>query len=455
MALIRPRLNDYYELPFVQEEVDFAIPFLDEDVPLYLDPFLMWKSPSQQDNALHAQIAQFFNNLNYLVAKNRQTEALEILIKSSECKEVGLGQSKTKAGLKIGPKTANQILGLFQNVSQIRQSGFVHFEEIQLYVDGISKDRVSDISSNFIKSFLIDYTMQQCERWKIPLERCNLEVYSSKSHKYVQENGLFLPRNPETNEPILLVPKRWLRYTPWINYDDYYAKCFAQPDEEQSKWSRVEVLEYNRRNYDMVQSYVKQKEKEQKDCFNDPLFKQIPITSAQKKMYSIIALQSGNQNNNDKKYEELIVQLMASLLYPHLDFAADQVRNDSGTQIRDLIFYNNRSHDFLRDIYDDYGCRQIVMELKNVLEVERDHINQLNRYLSNQFGCFGIIITRNPLKRNILKNTIDLWAGQRRCIIILTDEDIKMMVDIFETKQRLPIEVIKKKYIEFVRSCPS
>ena len=44
MALIRPRLNDYYGLPFTQEAVDFAIPFLDEDVPLYLDPFLLWKS---------------------------------------------------------------------------------------------------------------------------------------------------------------------------------------------------------------------------------------------------------------------------------------------------------------------------------------------------------------------------------------------------------------------------
>ena len=43
MALIKPRLNDYYNLPFTQEEVDFAIPCLDEDIPLYLDPFLLCK----------------------------------------------------------------------------------------------------------------------------------------------------------------------------------------------------------------------------------------------------------------------------------------------------------------------------------------------------------------------------------------------------------------------------
>jgi hypothetical protein len=51
MVIIRPRLNDFYNLPFRQEDVDFVIPFLDEDIPFYIDPFLLWKSPSMQDNA--------------------------------------------------------------------------------------------------------------------------------------------------------------------------------------------------------------------------------------------------------------------------------------------------------------------------------------------------------------------------------------------------------------------
>lgn len=55
----------------------------------------------------------------------------------------------------------------------------------------------------------------------------------------------------------------------------------------------------------------------------------------------------------------------------------------------------------------------------------------------------------------MLGNTIDLWSGQRRCIITLTDEDISLMVNIFESKQRSPIDVLKKKYVEFRRTCPS
>lgn len=146
---------------------------------------------------------------------------------------------------------------------------------------------------------------------------------------------------------------------------------------------------------------------------------------------------------------------MASLLYPQLDFADEQSRTDSGVLIRDLIFYNNRSMDFLQDIFTDYGSRQLVFELKNVKAVEREHINQINRYLADQLGRFGVIVTLNPLPKAMFKSTIDLWAGQRKCIVALTDTDLTQMVDVFESRQRLPIEVVKRTYIEFTRACPS
>lgn len=38
-SIVRPRLNDYHGILLLQDKVDFAIPFLDEDIPLYVDPF--------------------------------------------------------------------------------------------------------------------------------------------------------------------------------------------------------------------------------------------------------------------------------------------------------------------------------------------------------------------------------------------------------------------------------
>ncbi len=455
MNYVRPRLNDYHGLLFTQEEVDFAIPFVSEDIPLFVDPFLLWKSPSLQDNALHTAVTNCFNHLGLLTKKGKSDEAAQLLIALSECAEVGLGDSATRKGKPIGRAVADNILQLFRDIPQLGEAGFVHFESIQLYVDQIAKDRISDLTCSFAKSFLIDFTIQQCDQKGIPRADTRLPVYDYREHRIVEEK-VSVPVCPDTKAPILLVPKRWLRYIPWINYEDYfdgyYAKEILKPGDAAP--TRIAVLNFNRHNYDVVTTYIARKELQKTFCQNDPLFRSIPIVSAARHLKSIENLPSGKDDNADKKYESHVCSLLASLLYPELDFAVSQSRTDSGVLIRDLIFYNNRSYEFLRDIFDAFGSRQLVFELKNVKTVERDHINQLNRYLNDTFGHFGVIVTRNAPSKNIFQNTIDLWSGQRRCILILDDSDIKMMCQLYEGKQRAPIDVLKKKYVEFTRACP-
>ena len=355
MAIIRPRLNDYHNLLFKQDEVDFAIPFLEEDIPLYVAPFLVWKIPSQQDNALHTSVVNSFNQLGNIFVKGREEEARKILIELTECDEVGLGNSKTRQGKKIGEKSANEILSLFKKIPQVNKQGFQHFEEIQLFVDNISKDRISDITCSLIKSFLIDYTIDQCEKLGVPIEKCFTQIYDYKKNS-IKTEETYLPINPENKQPILFTPKRWLRFSPWINYDDYFDDYYIKDVEKEfgNRLNRVQLLSFNRNNYDLVETYISIKEKSTADCTNDPLFAQIPVLSSKRKLSTILKLPTGKTDNADKTYEDSMVQLMASLLYPHLDFAKEQSRTDSGTQIRDLIFYNNKSYDFLEEIYKSY-----------------------------------------------------------------------------------------------------
>jgi hypothetical protein len=457
MALVRPRLTDYYGISISQTDLDFAIPFFDEDLPLYVDPFLLWKSPSLQDQALHTSLINSFNYQNWLIQKGRENEAQKNLICASECNEVGLGFSAKRKGKRLGPSTVRAILELFRRVPEYGRFGFTHFEEIQLYVDGISKDRVSDFTCNFLMSFLIDYTAQQCLDVGLPLTKVQLPaLYDYRQQRFVANVDVELPVHPIQGTPIVLVPKRWLRFVPWINFEDYF-EAYCPKDEvisEQGSTDRVLVLTYNRSNYGVVADYVKAKERTAVDCRNDPLFKQIPILSARRKLKQINALSTGKSDNADKQYEDAISQLLPSILYPHLDFADTQTRSIGGSTIRDLVFYNNRSVDFLEEILDDYHSRQLVMELKNVHSIDRENINQLNRYLTNEFGAFGVLVTRNPLPKAMFKNTIELWSGQRRAIVALVDSDLEMMVEVFDSKQRAPIEVLKKKYIEFRRACP-
>jgi hypothetical protein len=485
MALVRPRLTDSYGVMVSQEAVDFAIPFLDEDIPLYLDPFLLWKSPSQQDNALHTALINSFNHLGHLEKKGRRKEAVRILTVLSECEEVGFGHSHTRVGRRIGGETAEEVVELFRAIPEYERRGFVHFEEIQFFVDHISRDRISDIGCNLPKSFLVDYTIQQCERHRIPTERVTVpEMYSYRENRLKDEEQVPLPVNPESHKAILLVPKRWLRAKPWLDFGEYAEKYFPKEKETPPCKSgagrssqrgtregalalhglaaeRVEVLTYNRQNYGAVQGYVAAKERTAADCKNDPLFSQIPVRSAKGCLKRIRNLRCGEKvhagpelTNANQEYEQELAKLLASAFYPQLDFAQAQARTEPGGHIRDLIFYNNRDHPFLDELYEEYGVRQVVMEIKNVHQLSKENVNQLNRYLTPEFGRFGVLLTRNQPPAAVFRNTIDLWSGQRRCIVVLDDGDIEQIVALYESKQRQPLDVLKKKYVDFKRKCP-
>ena len=454
--LIRPRFTDYHNIYIPQSELNFAIPFLNEDIPLYVDPFLIWKSPSLQDKALHGALLSAFNNLGRLVKIGKQDQAINQLIVVSECDEVGLGNSANRSGKRIGRKLAEDILTLFKHVEYYRDHGFRHFEEISLLVSGINKDRISDITCSFLKSFLIDYTHQECAELGIPMQDVIVENVFDHGN-YAFENVMSqLPVHPEHGTPILCTPKRWLRHVPWISFENYSKSHCPQDDiaHEGEKLTRVRVLTYNRDNYGVLDSFVREKERTQADCASDPLFTQIPVVSARRKLTVIKKLRTGKDDKADRKYEDYIAELFASLLYPHLDFAQVQARTDSGVSIRDLIFYNSRTHEFLKEIMDDYGSRQITMEMKNVAKIDRTHIDQLNRYLHDELGKFGVLITRTELKRAERQRVIDLWSGQRKSIITITDGNIEQMVEVFESKQRAPLDILKKKYVEFRRACP-
>lgn len=451
--LVRPRLNDYHGIFLNQTKVDFAIPFLGEDIPLYVDPFRLWQSPSYQDNGLHVLFKSAFNSLGKMYFEGERIKAVEILKRISECNEVGLGNSKSRAGKRIGDSLAKDVLSIYETIPAVNKYGLEHPEIIQLLVNGISKDRVSDIASNMLGSFLIDYTIQECRQYGIPTEKCEIEYLDVKSMSMKKES-CELPVNPNTKQVLWLVPKRWLRKSMWLNDDDFLNHYLVNSIEN-LKRDEIDIVTFNRENYDVLTEYIKAKERTSADCKNDPLFGQIPVASAKRKLSAIKRLPTGKEGNADKKYEAEVCPLLASMLYPHLDFAQPQSRTESGTQIRDLVFYNNTSYEFLNNMKELFGSRQIVVELKNVEEVTKEHINQLNRYLNPVFGSFGIIMTRNRPKKSVMQHTIDLWSGQRKCILIIDDSDLELMVNVFESKQRDPIQVIEMKYVEFTRKCPA
>ncbi len=103
MALVRPRLTEFHGIDVAQTNVDFAIPFLEEDLPLYVDPFLLWKSPSLQDQSLHGAMIAAFNRLGMLPASRSNRRGCSNHSTDVRMRRGGIGRRRDEKGKRVGP----------------------------------------------------------------------------------------------------------------------------------------------------------------------------------------------------------------------------------------------------------------------------------------------------------------------------------------------------------------
>jgi hypothetical protein len=68
--------------------------------------------------------------------------------------------------------------------------------------------------------------------------------------------------------------------------------------------------------------------------------------------------------------------------------------NGSAVDRRDIVFTVTANSDFSDRILRDYNCRQLTIEIKNYTPLTNDDYRQVNSYLNNTYGSFGIIIDR-------------------------------------------------------------
>ena len=457
--IVNPRLIDVFGADFSQDDVGFAIPKLHSDIPLYVDPFLLWISNKDEYQALHTEITGFFAAVSADVRHGRFDSAAKMLAGCREPVAMGLGYaSQSRRGSNIGSKLIADILRAHDAVPRLKLEGVRHLEELQLVVPNFAEDRASDTASAIIKRFFLQYTCEQAVQHKIPTRKSQVgEIFDAKRGVWIPAPELQLPFNPVDNSPILLVPLDMLRRLPWINYGDYYQSSYAPRVVEsvarQRRIAKDVVLAFNARHYAEVERYVEEKERLGARCSPDPLFAPLGISTLRAKYRELRNLPTGSKGGADRRYETLVTDLLSSLFYPVLEFAESRVRTISGAHIRDLIFYNDGKTEFWKDVRDRYDGRQPVFEMKNVASVETEHVNQLFRYLDDEFGRFGILVTRNPLSDAVLRNVVDLHSSKRAIIFAVDDRDFELALALAEAG-RDTTEVIKKKFVELTRKFP-
>jgi len=470
-------LTQAFNLNFTQSEVDFVIPRLDEDLPLCIDPFLLYKSRDEKLRKLHCQLLSVFNTGFALFGEGKHKE-LSKLIDFPEVNEIGFGYSEGAIrGTGLGEHLNKLLADTLAASEPLQARGLRHIEELQLVSIGVAADRVSDIAANAFKLFLIGYTQKQAELWNIP-------VVSSVPISHFFDYGDFcwrddyfdLPISPVTRLPILLVPRRIVRLLPWINLEDYVAsdyRLFLRSSTGRG-WSRFtgmgrqkfqaptknEIIQVTRANLKLLDGYVTRKEKEAGQALPIYVEKEdlgLPTRPlAEEFTGKLAAMPTGISSASD--YQRLVYEIVNYLFEPELTDGEMEVETVQGTERRDIIYTNESDTSFWEYVRLNYGSPFVMFEVKNVQQLEIEHINQTAGYLGARLGMFGCIVTRNKPRDNIMLKTYTIYndtpSMPRKVILILSEDDIIAMLRNKDSGQKpAPTQYVQRRYREFRTRC--
>jgi len=200
------------------------------DLPLFIDPFLLFNSKKKKYKQLHEDI------IKYLVfLKDKSTSqtlddgALKAWYAFKEVEQNWLGFSVTgNKGSALGMDFARALNGnlhkIFSEFGQEKVTKGSHLEKLCLIKDGVGKDNISDFSTNLVKGFLLDYTqtfaqkhINESLRGKFRVQR----VCFNYDTETWEEATFDLPKFK--SDFVILTPKELLtKDETWINKKDLF-----------------------------------------------------------------------------------------------------------------------------------------------------------------------------------------------------------------------------------------
>lgn len=441
-----------------QLEVDFVIPRIEGDLPLCVDPFLLFKSRDPELRELHGIIIKHFAEGMNALANGDQVDAERILT-FPEVSEVGFGYaSGHKGGSGLGNTLRRLLMETLQASPAIMRRGIRHVEEMQLISPGIGPDRIGDIASNLLKAYLINYTQRQANLHNIPLIRDLPIQHIFDPDQQSWYDGYFdLPINPHSETPILLVPRRIVRQLPWINYDNFMRTEFrsfmaAQRNMRRSQmtpFTKTEVTSTSRVETTIIDNYVKQRELQAAEALP---FLPSRDKDATKTGESLLERLKGIPTGTAAAtaYQQLVLDILTFVFCPDLIDGRIEERTFDGTERRDIIFTNDSDSTFLDYVRNTHDALTIMFEAKNMAELGMAALNQSATYLGDRIGRFGCIVTRVAPGDNVIRKQIAIFndSHPRKVLLILSDEDMIELINI-RMQDSSPIAWLQKRYRKF------
>ncbi len=245
--------SDYFKIkPEVLEKYGAFNISLVSDLPLFIDPFLLFNSKKPEYQELHNQIIEY---LKFLKQKSTTGEiekgALESWYKFSEVEQNWLGFAKGgNKGSGLGMDFASALNGnlhkIFKKFGEEEITKGSHLEKLCLIKEGVGKDSISDFATNLIKEFLLTYTeefaKEHIDQSLTDIFRVQRVKFNTETETW-EEKEFVLPKFK--NDYVLLTPKELLtKDDTWINKTDLIEDFDRIPNAISNEQLRFQVNNY-------------------------------------------------------------------------------------------------------------------------------------------------------------------------------------------------------------------
>jgi hypothetical protein len=198
------------------------------DLPLFIDPFLLFTSEKPEYQNLHGEIIAY---LTFLRDKSVEGSVNDGLLRAWYCfgevrqNKLGFcisGNSGRGLGMDFARALNDNLNHLFSDFGKEKVTRGSHLEKLVLIRDRVGRDNISDFTTNLIKGYLLEYT-QQFARANIDsskLRRVNVPKVKFNYRIGVWDSAVFeLPWLG--NDYVLLTPEDILtKDDTWINKED-------------------------------------------------------------------------------------------------------------------------------------------------------------------------------------------------------------------------------------------
>jgi hypothetical protein len=359
---------------------------------------------------------------------DRDDHARDLLLHLREPNETRLGFSAHRPkGAGIGNFQAEALFQALRDSTAVRTGFLTSLEECELMIDGIGRDKISDLTTNIIRKQLISYTTDQCLLHGVAMEQVALPPCFEPHRQIWAAEYAVLPVRRAA--PIVLVPKAIVRSSPAYDYHAYYrhsvlpflqaehiragsalvhalkngaSRVYKRDLEAEYPCSKQFLYTFSREHPDVLRRYRETLEHIEKTDRASEVDSADDRTIAAALVQALRAIDPGSERAHE--YHALMIGAVEVIFYPKLLYPQREREIHEGRKRIDIVMSNGAFDGIFHHLPNarQFPCAYVPFECKNyVTEIGNPELDQLAGRFSTNRGRLGFLCCRHFENRQL------------------------------------------------------